>query len=138
MAKTTTAKKPSIATAKPAAKVTTAKEAPLKTLPVERAGIIEKQKEEAKTKVKATEAKTTTRATGTAFAGKRIFLNMKNEKVASAEGNNPKRGKCREWFTWYMPEAKSAKGLAVEEYIKRGGKPGYIRWDSEHELITLQ
>jgi hypothetical protein len=72
------------------------------------------------------------------LAGKKIFLNMANDKVASAEGNNPKRGKCREWFSWYIKGGALKGGCPVEEYFKLGGKSGYVRWDLAHGLITVK
>lgn len=119
--------------AKKAPKLTTAKAAGVKE--AKGGKVVElKQAKAAKTEEKAPR----TRATTNAYAGKTIFLNLDNEKVANAGDHNPKRGKCREWFQWYVEGgADSKKGMKVEDYIAKGGKASYIKWDLAHELIKL-
>ena len=128
MAQTETKKAASTKTTKVAAKpeVATAKQVVAKPA----------AKSEAK-KTAAKEGTTKQRGAGD-LAGKKIFLNLENDKVKSAEGNNPKRGKCRAWFDWYIKGGALKGGCPIEEYFKLGGKSGYVRWDLAHELIVVK
>lgn len=126
MAQTKKSEATSTKPAKPTPKLAVAKAEPMK-----------KAAPAAKSAPKKEEGTTKTRALGD-LAGKKIFLNMQNEKVSTADGNNPKRGKCRAWFDWYIKGGALKGGCPVEEYFKLGGKTGYVRWDLAHGLITLK